>query len=140
MVNPIVAKHKNFVVRASLFFANELSCSEHGVQFGKRVSCWKCGTTNLNSRKKQVVSYYVDLAVAKNDDGSKMSHPDVIDILEKATGVKWNLRQGFRDFNVVAYSEQLLKFAEPMQQVEVAIEKLLEKANDKEAIKVLRAL
>jgi hypothetical protein len=96
---PVVAEWKGdnpFQVRAKLVELTELSCSEHGIQYGNRITCWKCGKSDLVKSKKKLISFYVnkvedfDKAMASLTERTKLNW-------------KWN-RFAFPNSRQVAYS------------------------------------
>jgi hypothetical protein len=68
---PLVAEYKggnpddDFIVRAKYIQVKQLSCKEHGIQFGGRQTCWKCGTPDLIKEDKRLICLYVNLMEVK---------------------------------------------------------------------------
>jgi len=90
---PIVAEWKcdnlenDFVVRAKYIQVKQLSCKEHGIQYGKRDTCWKCGTADLIKQDKKLICFYVNLKEYKTS---------VSDVLDKTTqNWKWDSTKVF---------------------------------------------
>jgi len=83
---PLVAEYRggnpdfDFVVRAKYIQVKQLSCKEHGIQFGGRTTCWKCGTPDLIKENKRLICLYINMTEVKLK---------VSEILTEKTNLNW---------------------------------------------------